>query len=315
MVNSADALSSTAKWVASLALVAALILLPRWATGYFVISVTDILMYLILTVGWAAFCGRTQYISLASAAFFGVGIYTTAAWGQSLSVPGAIVLAGLLSGLLAFGVGLTSLRLRGMYFTIFTFGLSELIRHAVLWWEVNVTGTVGRLVLPVDDTTVYYVMLGIALATVLTSYIIGVSKYGLALAAIGQSEEAADHAGINVNRVKIVAFSVTSLFMGCAGAIMATRWTYIDPEVAFNPLYSFMPVLMATFGGIQSLFGQILGAAALTVLADILLTRFPYYYNLIYGLALILVIMFLPRGLKSLPDLFRGLEARPGSAK
>jgi branched-chain amino acid transport system permease protein len=278
---------------------------PLYVAPYTVISLTSIFMYIVITVSWTLFSGPTQYISFATAAFFGIGIYVSALVGENLSFPLVIGLGGLVSFLIALLVGLSTLRLRGMYFTIFTFGLSELIRHFVLWWEVNKTGTVGRWVVSLDHTTVYYVMLTILLMTLVVTYAIRRSKYGLALRSIGESEEAADHIGINVNAVKIVVFAITAFFMGAAGATMATRWTYIDPSIAFNPLFSFMPVLMAIFGGVGHMYGQIIGATVLTLLADLLLTKFPYYYMLLYGLILVAVIVFLPRGLVGLPDVIR----------
>jgi branched-chain amino acid transport system permease protein len=145
-------------------------------------------------------------------------------------------------------------------------------------------------------------MLVIVLMTLAVSYMIKRSKFGLALRSIGQSEEAADHIGINVNAVKIVIFAISTFFMGAAGAIMATRWTYIDPSIAFNPLFSFMPVLMAIFGGIGNIYGQILGAAVLTFLADVLLTKFPYYYMLLYGIIMVIVVLFLPNGIIGLKE-------------
>jgi len=259
-------------------------------------------MYIVLTVSWALFSGPTHYLSLASAAFFGIGIYVSAILGDQLPLLLLIGLGGFISFLLALLVGLSSLRLRGMYFTIFTFGLSELIRHSVQWWEVNKTGTVGRWVIGVDHTTVYYIMLAILLITLVVAYILKHSKYGLALLSIGESEEAADHIGINVNAMKIITFAISTFFMGATGAIMATRWTYIDPSIAFNPLFSFMPVLMAIFGGIGHIFGQILGASVLTLLADFLLTKFPYYYMLLYGMILVMVVLFLPEGLTGLKE-------------
>jgi branched-chain amino acid transport system permease protein len=280
-------------------------LIPQYARPYTMISLGSIFMYVVLTVSWALFSGPTHYISLASAAFFGLGIYTAAILGQKLPLPLVIFFGGFISFLLALLVGLSSLRLRGMYFTIFTFGLSELIRNFVQWWEVNETGTVGRWVVQVDPKVVYYVMLSIVLMAVAVAYLINRSKFGLAIRGIGESEEAADHIGINVNALKIIIFAVGTFFMGAAGATMATRWTYIDPSIAFNPLYSFMPVLMAIFGGMGQIFGQALGATVLTLLADMLLTKFPYYYMLLYGIILIIVILFLPGGLVGLKDEIR----------
>ena len=277
-----------------------LVFFPAWLSPYTIISLNNIFMYIVLTVNWSLFSGPTGYISLASAAFFGTGIYTAAILGDKLPLAAVVLAGGLLSFIIALLVGLSSLRLRGMYFTIFTFGLSELIRHAVLWWEVNISGTVGRLVVSLNNQTVYYILLATVFLNLLMIHLIRQSKYGLALRGIGESEEAADHIGVNINRVKIGIFAVSTVFMGTTGAVMATQWTYIDPSIAFNPLYSFMPVLMAIFGGITKIYGQILGAAVLTLLADMLLTKFPYYYNLLYGIILVCVILFLPQGLAGL---------------
>jgi len=81
---------------------------------------------------------------------------------------------------------------------------------------------------------------------------------------------------------------------------MATRWTYIDPYVAFNPLFSFLPVLMAIFGGVGQLYGPVIGAVTFAYLEEMLLTKFPYYYMLIFGVVLVVVILYLPTGLVGL---------------
>jgi branched-chain amino acid transport system permease protein len=273
---------------------------PLYLAPFTIISVTNVFIYVVITMSWALFSGPTRYISIATAAFFGMGIYTSALAGELIPFPLVVCLGGVVSFVLALLVGLSTLRLKGMYFTIFTFGLSELIRHAVLWWEVTKTGTVGRWVVSIDHTPVYYTMLIIFVVTLAVCYATGRSRYGLALKGIGQSEEAADHMGVNVTSVKIGVFALSAFFAGATGATMATRWTYIDPSIAFNPLFSFMPILMATFGGIASITGQIIGAVALTLLADLLLTEFPYYYMLIYGVILVIVILFLPGGIVGL---------------
>jgi branched-chain amino acid transport system permease protein len=262
-------------------------------------------MYIIITVSWAIFSGPTRYISLASAAFFGVGVYTSAILGQVLLLPVVIVMGGLVSFMLALFIGLLTLRLRGMYFIIFTFGISELIRHSLLWWETKMTGTVGRWVVAVDHTIVYYVILVIFLMALLTAYLVKRSRFGLALRSIGEQEEAATHIGINATVVKTIAFAMSAFFMGAAGAIMATRWTYIDPKIAFNPLFSFMPVLMAIFGGTGQLYGPVFGAAIFAYLEEILITKFPYYYMLLFGSIMIVVILFLPHGMVGLVQKWR----------
>jgi branched-chain amino acid transport system permease protein len=273
---------------------------PRYIPTYTVILMTTIFMHVVLTMSWVMFSGPTGYLSLATAAFFGAGIYTSAILGMKLPLPVVILIGGSISLILALLVGGLTLRLRGIYFAIFTFGLVELIRHLILWWEMTVTATRGRFVVIVDFTTVYYYMLAILVVTVLTAYLIRRSKFGLALQSIGENEEAAAHIGINVTRLKIFTFAISAFFMGAAGAIMATRWTYIDPYIAFKSLFSFMPVLMAIFGGMGTLYGPILGAVFFAYLEETLITRFPYYYMLLFGIILVVAVLYLPNGLVGL---------------
>ncbi len=217
-----------------------------------------------------------------------------------MPLPLVIVIGGLASFCLALPVGFLTLRLKGIYFAIFTFGLVELIRTFLTWWELNISDTIGRLVVYVGNTTVYYVMLIIVVLLILTAYIIRHSRFGLALQSIGENEEAAAHTGINVTLVKTTTFAISAFFMGTAGAIMATKWTYIDPSIAFNPLYSFIPVLMATFGGMGHLYGPVIGATIFTLLQERLSTQFPYHYMLLFGGTLVLAILYLPNGLVGL---------------
>jgi branched-chain amino acid transport system permease protein len=283
---------------------------PWYAPRYTIILLTTIIMYMVITLSWAMFSAPTGYISLASAAFFGVGVYTTALLGMVLPLALIIVIGGLASACLALLVGALTLRLRGTYFVMFTFGLVELLLHFILWWEVNITGTTGRVVLPVSNTAVFYLMLLIFALLMLTTYLVRQSKFGLALQGIGEYEEAAAHVGINVTALKVSTFALSAFFMGAAGAIMATRWTYIDPKIAFNPLISFLPVLMAIFGGMGSLFGPIMGAAIFTYLEEVLITRFPYYYMLIFGCIMIVAILYLPEGLVGWVQKLRPLMLR-----
>jgi branched-chain amino acid transport system permease protein len=273
---------------------------PLYSPRYTVVLLSSIFMYIVISVSWAIFSGPTGYISLAPAAFFGLGIYTSAILGKVLPLPAVIGIGGIASFCLALLVGALTLRLRGIYFAMFTFGLVEFIRHLLLFWECTVTGTRGRIVIIVDNTTVYYFMLIIFVILMLTTYLIRHSKYGLALQSIGDNEEAAAHRGINVTALKTITFAISAFFMGAAGAIMATKWTYIDPYIAFNPLFSFMPVLMAIFGGMGQLYGPVIGAAIFTYLEEFLITRFPYYYMLIFGIIMVIAILYLPDGLVGL---------------
>ena len=271
---------------------------PLYASEYTIVLFISIFMYIVLAVSWTMFSGPTGYISLAPAAFFGAGVYTSALLGFELPLAAVIAIGGLTGFCLALLVGALTLRLRGIYFVMFTFGLVELLLHSVLWWEANITGTIGRIVPSVHNTTVYYFMLIIFTILMLTTYFIKHSKFGLALQSIGEEEEAAAHTGINVTALKIITFAISALFMGATGAIMATRWTYIDPRIAFNPLLSFLPVLMAIFGGMGRLYGPVIGAVVFTYLEEFLITRFPYYYMLLFGITMLVVIRFMPHGVE-----------------
>jgi branched-chain amino acid transport system permease protein len=279
--------------------------LPFYGSVYSVILITAIFMYIVLTVSWAIFSGPTGYISLAPAAFFGLGIYTSAVLGKVLPLPIVIFFGALASFCLALLVGALTLRLRGIYFSIFTFGLVLLIQQLLLWYEIKFTHTRGRFVILVNNTTIYYVMFSILVVLLITAYLIRRSKYGLALQSIGEDEEAAAHTGINVTVLKTIIFAVSAFFIGAAGAIMATRWTYIDPFIAFNPLFSFLPVLMAIFGGMGQFYGPVIGAAIFGYLEELLLTKFPYYYMLIFGIILVVAIIYLPNGLVGLIQKWR----------
>ena len=279
--------------------------LNLYASAYKVIFITSIFMYINLTVSWVIFSGPTGYISLATAAFFGVGIYTSAILGTKLPLPIVILIGALASSCLALLVGALTLRLKGIYFAMFTFGMVELIKHLLLWYEIKFTGTRGRFVILVENDTIYHYMFIILVVLLITAYLIRRSKFGLALRSIGEFEDAAAHTGVNVNLVKTITFAISASFMGATGAIMATRWTYVDPYIAFTFLYSFLPVLMAIFGGMGQIYGPVLGAVIFAYLEDVLITRFPYYYMLIFGLILLTMILYLPNGLLGLIDKWR----------
>jgi branched-chain amino acid transport system permease protein len=277
-----------------------LVSVPLYSPGYTAVLLSSILMYIILAVSWVIFSGPTGYISLAPAVFFGVGIYASAIIGKAVPFPIVVFIGALASFCLALLVGALTLRLRGIYFAIFTFGLVMLMAHSLLFWELHVTGTRGRFVMVVDYNTIYYYLLGIFVLLLLTAYLIKRSRFGLALQSIGQNEDAAAHTGVNVTMAKVTTFATSAFFMGAAGAIMATRWTYIDPFIAFNPNFSFMPVVMAMFGGMGQLYGPVIGAAVLTYLEEFLVTKFAEIYMFIFGAILVVAILYLPDGLVGL---------------
>lgn len=277
-----------------------LALLPTITQGYWVTLMTDILRYAILTVGWVIFSGPTGYMSLATGAFYGLGFYVAAIFNGPLPFAAVIICAGAVAFVAALGIGALTLRLRGVYFAMFTFAVVLLVSNVVAEVERLVTGTRGRFVETETTEVAYYAMFAVAVLTVVVAVLIRRARYGLALQSIGEHEEAAAHSGINVVWTKVLIFAAGSTFMGMAGAIIATRRTYIDPGIAFNMNTSFLPVLMAMFGGMGNLVGPVVGAAVFTYIGEFLLTRFPDLYMLIFGVVLILAITFMPNGILGL---------------
>jgi branched-chain amino acid transport system permease protein len=240
-------------------------------------------------------------VSLATVAFFGIGAYTVAVLGEELAWPLVLLVAFAIGFALSLIVGLSTLRLSGVYFVIFTFGLAELVRQLVTWYEVNITRTLGRYVF-VDITTaqIYWQLLALAVIVFVSGWLIQRSKLGLALRVIGDDEAVARHVGINTTLAKVVLFAFSASFMTLAGAIMAPRWTYIDPAIAFNPVVSFQVLIMALLGGVHRLYGPVFGVIPLVMLFEILLAKFPNHFSIMVGIAFLLIVYAIPRGIVGL---------------
>ncbi|MEM3956023.1 MAG: branched-chain amino acid ABC transporter permease [Candidatus Bathyarchaeia archaeon] len=263
-------------------------------TKYYLVLLTSVLCWIGLAVSWHFFCGVTKYVSLGSAAFFGTGVYVTAAFCRVLPFPLVLLLAAIINFLFACGVGFVTLRMKGVFFAVFTFGLAELLNNTILFWEMKVTGTRGRFIIPFD---VYYPILIITFAIILSTILLRRSKLGLALRMIGECEEAAVHFGVNATLYKVLGFALSSMFIGLLGAAFAPKWGYIDSGIAFNSLYSFMPVIMTLFGGIETYIGPIVGAVVISLVEEYLLTAFRDYFMIILGSIMIITILALPEGI------------------
>lgn len=288
-------------WI-SIAVAGLILAALPWLLSDFLRSlVLTSLMYAGLAVSWAMFSGATNYLSLATAAFFGIGAYVTA-WGyESLPYAAVVPLGGLVSAAFAALVGTAVLHLRGAYFAVLTFGLGELVRHAITYFEKSYAHTVGRVLSnPPEQETVYLTVLAIALAAVSTSLAVRRSRFGLALAGIGADEERAQTLGVNTRRAKVAAFALSAFFAGALGAAMAVRWTYIEPLSVFNPFIGFQTVLIAMVGGAQTLVGPLVSAAVFSLLTEFLRLQFPYVFLMLLGVLLIVLVLYLPGGIASL---------------
>ncbi|HSI54010.1 MAG: branched-chain amino acid ABC transporter permease [Ramlibacter sp.] len=275
--------------------------LPYWGSEFIVSLALTCLMYVALSSSWALFCGTTRYLSLATSAFFGIGAYACALSLEAMPWVQAIAVGAGLAMLVALVMGAAVLHLRGTYFAVLTFGMTELIRHAVTYFEKTVTGTVGRVltVVPSRDT-IYLTVLALAVAAVAASIVVRRTRFGLALAGIGADEQRAQTLGVNTRWVKLAGFVMTAGFAGAVGAAMSVRWTYIDPVTVFNPFIGFQTVLIALIGGPLTLWGPLIAAIGFSLLAETLRLSAPQIYMMALGLLLILSVLYLPGGLASL---------------
>jgi branched-chain amino acid transport system permease protein len=283
------------------ALIALLACVPFVADGYRLSLAISLLNYTVLATAWALFSGPTRYVSLATVAFFGIGVYTVAVLGEVLPWPLVLLTALGIGGAVALIVGLSTLRLSGVYFVIFTFGLAELVRQLVTWFEVNITRTLGRYVfLDVTTDQIYWQLLGLTVLVFVAGVLIRRSRLGLALRVIGDDETVARHIGINTTTAKVALFVLSATFMTLCGAIMAPRWSYIDPAIAFNPVTSFQVLIMALLGGVHRLYGPLLGVVPLALLFEFLLANFPNHFSILIGIAFMLIVYAIPQGIVGL---------------
>jgi branched-chain amino acid transport system permease protein len=286
-----------------------------WVFGRFGISLAiSILGYAVLATAWALFSGPTRYISLASAAFFGIGAYSVATLGESAPWIVVLVVAASIGAALAALVGLATLQLSGVYFVIFTLGLSELVRQLVTWYEVKITRVLGRYVfLDITQEQIYFQLLALLAATLLIGWLIARSRVGFAMQVIGDDEVVASHVGIDTAKLKIALFAISAALAALVGAVMAPRWSYLDPTLAFNPMVSFQVVIMALLGGARRLWGALVGVVPLALLFEAVNANFPNYATILIGVAFLGSVYLLPNGVTGLLEALLARRGAKGS--
>ena len=302
---------TTLGWAAALLILAAL--LPLTGDGYMISLGVSIAMYTALATSWALFSGPTHYISLATAAFFGIGTYVPGTGIEYLNYWLLLPLAAIAGGVVAALVGLATLRLSGVYFVIFTLGLAEMIRQLVTWVQ-NKTGHKGTYVLTdFDDSDIYWQLLVLVALVYLVGWAIGRSRLGFALRIIGDDEEVARHVGINTALSKVALFVVSGAVAAVVGAIIAPRYVYIEPSTAFTPMLSFQVVIMALLGGTGRLWGPLVGVVPFTLLWEAISSSFPNQTTLLLGLSFLAIVYLLPGGFVGLWDRARNRLASRGA--
>jgi branched-chain amino acid transport system permease protein len=298
-------------------IVIALVTLPL------VISRTDILnlfllvfLYITLTQSWNILGGYTGQISLGHAAFFGVGaLCTRILWETGTPFFLAFPAGGLAAVVLAVIIGLPALRLKGIYFSIGTLGLTMIMRITV----GNVFPTVSFMsasqLAHYSVIPKYYVALAVALAVCLTVYLLMNSKLGLGMLTVREDEGTAASSGINVFKHKVLALVLSSLFAGIAGSIFAYYYASYYYYVPFELDWAFNPVLVAFIGGVGTIIGPVIGAVIFVVLQHIFTLTLGEVHVVIFGALFIITVLLLPGGLYELIGKVQRLLTRTGKTK
>jgi branched-chain amino acid transport system permease protein len=267
--------------------------------------------------------GYAGQISMAQAAFFGIGAYAsgvlTARFGCN---PWAAIPVGcLLSGAVAWLVGVPALRLKGHYLAMATLGFGVIV-GIVFAEEINLTGgpsglsdiprlRLGRLALR-DETHYYYLVWAVVLLALAFCLHVIHSRVGRALRAIHEQEAAAEAMGVPTARYKVQVFVLSAVMAALAGSLYTHYVTFLNPS-SFNLMWSIRFVLMVMVGGMHSIWGALLGTVLMTFIGNEWLQVFADYEILVYGAILLLVALFLPQGLVSLRPLLRLPGTRGGT--
>lgn len=268
-------------------------------------------IYYTVCIGLSLIFGLGGQLSLAQAAFYGIGAYTSALLSTKLHVPvfigfgAAMVVAGIIGWLLAAPI----LRLRTVYLAMATLAFGEILITIIRENRDITGGSTGIINLPVPsigsfefNTPVRYCYLvwAIALTATAIAHNIMRSQIGLGLRALADTEIGAASCGVNVARYKTWMFTLGAIFAGIAGALYVHYLSFISPD-SFTVDFSILIVMILALGGKDTLLGALLGAIAVTVL-PIMLSGYESYSELIFGVLFLVIVMFMPRGLAGAAD-------------
>jgi branched-chain amino acid transport system permease protein len=263
-----------------------------------------VLLYITLGSAWNLLGGFAGQLSLGHSAFFGIGAYTAAiiASKTGLSPWWAIIAGPLVVLPIALIVGWICFRLRGPYFTLATIAVGEVVRLVALNWSALTGGAVGVVIKPsifggTSKIPYYFVALLIAVSTVALCHLISRRKLGYYLMAIREDEETAESIGIDTTRYKLVALAISATLTAIAGAFFANYFMFVDPTIVLPLALSVEIVLMAIVGGLGTVAGPVLGAVLLKLSSEVFRNEFAQANLLIYGVLLVLVVLFMPDGL------------------
>jgi branched-chain amino acid transport system permease protein len=255
-------------------------------------------------LAWNWMGGYLGQVSFGHAALFGLGGFVSARLVMASTptpAPVAWLIGGLAAGLFSLGAH-PMLRLRGPYFSIATIGVGEASRLLFTYWE-EFTGGASGLSLPIDialKARLYWWSLGLAALVVVASFLIRRTTLGLQLLAIKADVEAAADVGVNATFYQDLVMVLSGAVVGLTGGLWASFFSFIEPMDMFGFDRSIGFVLMSVIGGVGTILGPVLGAIVFVLLREFLLASYPQLYLGLYGLLLILIILFEPLGLTGL---------------
>lgn len=295
------------------------------ATNYPVMVLNIAALNILVVIGLNLLIGYAGQISLGHAAFFGLGAYLSAIFTVTLGLPilVALVLATALTALIAYILAIPTLKLEGHYLVMATLGFN-VITYILMIQMDSVTGgpsgfagiprlALGGFVFD-SDRKIYYLLWAVALGGVVLSLNLIHSRVGRAMAALAHNEIAARCAGIDTETYKIKIFVISAVFASVAGSLYAHYLTFISPGT-FSIFYSIQVVTMVLIGGIRSIWGSLWGAIFLTVLPEVL-QEVKDYSVLVYGIILMVVMVFFPQGLfPGIAGLIRKRSGEPPSSR
>jgi branched-chain amino acid transport system permease protein len=269
-----------------------------------------VLQFIVLATAWNILGGYTGYVNFGSAAFFALGAYATVFWHKfyPLPIPLLIVIGGIVSGIVGFGTGYLTLRLRGAFFAIATLALAVVLQTFVVNWDY-VGGSRGAYIIRPNEIALigpyiqYLFLLMLALVVISLAIARGIerSQLGYGFATIRDDELAAEASGVPTLRLKLVATTLSGALMGMAGAPFPYYIGYLQPSSAFGLEYAVNSIAMPMIGGTTSWVGPLIGAILLGSLQQIATVTISSAVNLlIVGLLLVAFVIIAPNGIVGL---------------
>jgi branched-chain amino acid transport system permease protein len=272
-----------------------------------------VLQFVVLATAWNILGGYCGYVNFGSAAFFALGAYTSVFFHKTypLPIPLLIVLGGLVSGLVGFGMGYLTLRLRGAFFAIATLALAVVLQTLIVNWQY-VGGSRGAYAIrpaTIDIIGVAFpymqylfaLMLALSVVAICVARLIERSRLGYGFATIRDDELAAEACGVPTLRLKLIATTISGALMGMAGAPFPYYITYIEPSSAFGLAYAVNSIAMPMIGGTSSWVGPLVGAILLGSIQEYARVTISSAVNLlIVGVLLVAFVIIAPNGLVGL---------------